>query len=41
MENLLVNQDTMEVKQIDSGCGAPMKKSVYEVFSGMCYELLC
>ncbi|KAL1259397.1 hypothetical protein QQF64_009974 [Cirrhinus molitorella] len=34
MENLLVNQDTMEVKLIDFGCGAQMKKFGYEVFSG-------
>ncbi|KAL1259381.1 hypothetical protein QQF64_009958 [Cirrhinus molitorella] len=34
MENLLVNQDTMEVKLIDFGCGAQMKKLGYEVFSG-------
>ncbi|XP_050986616.1 serine/threonine-protein kinase pim-2-like [Labeo rohita] len=34
MENLLVNQHTMEVKLIDFGCGAQMKKFSYEVFSG-------
>lgn len=41
MENLVVNQDTMEVKLIDFGCGVQMKKFGYEVFSGICYELLC
>lgn len=41
MENLLLNQDTMEVKLIDFGCGVQMKRFGYEVFSGMCYELLC
>ncbi len=41
MENLLVNQDTMEVKLIDFGCGVQIKKFGYEVFSGMCHELLC
>ncbi|KAL0166130.1 hypothetical protein M9458_037974, partial [Cirrhinus mrigala] len=30
MENLLVNQNTMEVKLIDFGCGVQMKKSGYE-----------
>uniref|UniRef100_A0A9J8DD21 non-specific serine/threonine protein kinase n=1 Tax=Cyprinus carpio carpio TaxID=630221 RepID=A0A9J8DD21_CYPCA len=35
MENLLVNQDTMEVKLIDFGCGAQLKKFAYEVFSGI------
>uniref|UniRef100_A0A672QRA1 non-specific serine/threonine protein kinase n=1 Tax=Sinocyclocheilus grahami TaxID=75366 RepID=A0A672QRA1_SINGR len=34
MENLLVNQDTMEVKLIDFGCGVQMKRLGYEVFSG-------
>uniref|UniRef100_A0A8C1P3A7 non-specific serine/threonine protein kinase n=1 Tax=Cyprinus carpio TaxID=7962 RepID=A0A8C1P3A7_CYPCA len=34
MENLLVNQDTMEVKLIDFGCGAQMKRFGYDVFSG-------
>ncbi|KTG34219.1 hypothetical protein cypCar_00024408 [Cyprinus carpio] len=36
MENLLVNQDTMEVKLIDliDWCSALMKKFAYEVFSG-------
>ncbi|XP_026140957.1 serine/threonine-protein kinase pim-3-like [Carassius auratus] len=41
MENLLLNQDTMEVKLIDFGCGVQIKRFGYEVFSGMCYELLC
>ncbi len=40
LENLLVNQDTMEVKLIDFGCGALMKNSAFKVFHGMCYELL-
>ncbi|RXN13320.1 serine threonine- kinase pim-2-like protein [Labeo rohita] len=34
MKNLLVNQDTMEVKLIDFGCGVQVKKFGYEVFSG-------
>ncbi|XP_016422307.1 serine/threonine-protein kinase pim-3-like [Sinocyclocheilus rhinocerous] len=34
MENLLVNQDTMQVKLTDFRCGALMKKFAYEVFSG-------
>ncbi|XP_059423023.1 serine/threonine-protein kinase pim-2-like [Carassius carassius] len=34
MENLLLNQDTMEVKLIDFGCGVQMKRFGYEVFSG-------
>ncbi|KAL0203515.1 hypothetical protein M9458_001533 [Cirrhinus mrigala] len=33
MENLLVNTKIMEVKLIDFGCGAQMKKFAYEVFS--------
>ncbi len=37
LQNLL---DTMEVKLIDSGCGALMKNSAFKSFSGMCYELL-
>lgn len=40
LENILVNQDTMEVKLIDFGCGAIMKKSAFKVFHGMCYEVL-
>ncbi len=40
LENLLVNQDTMEVKLIDFGCGALMKNSAFKVFHGMCYELI-
>lgn len=39
-KNLLVNQDTMEVKLIDFGCGALMKNSGFKVFIGMCCELL-
>ncbi|KAK2908986.1 hypothetical protein Q8A67_004823 [Cirrhinus molitorella] len=34
MENLLVNTNTMEVKLIDFGCGAQMKKLAYKVFRG-------
>ncbi|XP_059420702.1 serine/threonine-protein kinase pim-2-like isoform X2 [Carassius carassius] len=34
LENILVNQDTMEVKLIDFGCGAVMKKSAFKSFSG-------
>ncbi|XP_042576032.1 serine/threonine-protein kinase pim-2-like isoform X2 [Cyprinus carpio] len=34
LENILVNQDTMEVKLIDFGCGAIMKKSAFKVFHG-------
>ncbi|XP_026113544.1 serine/threonine-protein kinase pim-2-like isoform X3 [Carassius auratus] len=34
LQNLLVNQDTMEVKLIDFGCGAVMKKSAFKSFSG-------
>ncbi|XP_026068484.1 serine/threonine-protein kinase pim-2-like [Carassius auratus] len=34
LENLLVNEDTMEVKLIDFGCGALMKKSAFKVFHG-------
>uniref|UniRef100_A0A673NDT1 Serine/threonine-protein kinase n=1 Tax=Sinocyclocheilus rhinocerous TaxID=307959 RepID=A0A673NDT1_9TELE len=34
LENLLVNQDTMEVKLIDFGCGALMKNSAFKSFSG-------
>ncbi|XP_073687437.1 serine/threonine-protein kinase pim-2-like [Garra rufa] len=34
LENVLVNQDTMEVKLIDFGCGALMKKSAFKVFQG-------
>ncbi|XP_026087069.1 serine/threonine-protein kinase pim-2-like [Carassius auratus] len=34
LENILVNQDTMEVKLIDFGCGTVMKKSTFESFSG-------
>lgn len=41
LENILVNPDTMEVKLIDFGCGAIVKDSGYNVFSGMCYELRC
>lgn len=41
LENLLVNQDTMEVKLIDFGCGTLMKNTAFKVFSGMCYEPLC
>ncbi|XP_043101689.1 serine/threonine-protein kinase pim-2-like [Puntigrus tetrazona] len=33
-ENLLVNPDTMEVKLIDFGCGALMKKSAFKDFCG-------
>lgn len=40
LENLLVNQGTMEVKLIDFGCGALMKNSAFKVFHGMCYERL-
>nr|XP_021330921.1 serine/threonine-protein kinase pim-2 [Danio rerio] len=41
LENLLVNPDTLEVKLIDFGCGAIVKKSGYKVFCGKCYELCC
>ncbi|KAI2659016.1 Serine/threonine-protein kinase pim-2 [Labeo rohita] len=34
MENLLVNQHTVQVKLIDFGCGVQMKKFAYEDFSG-------
>uniref|UniRef100_A0A671SKQ1 non-specific serine/threonine protein kinase n=1 Tax=Sinocyclocheilus anshuiensis TaxID=1608454 RepID=A0A671SKQ1_9TELE len=34
LENLLVNQDTMEVKLIDFRCGALMKNSAFKSFSG-------
>ncbi|XP_068076681.2 serine/threonine-protein kinase pim-2 isoform X2 [Danio rerio] len=34
LENLLVNPDTLEVKLIDFGCGAIVKKSGYKVFCG-------
>ncbi|KAL1267185.1 hypothetical protein QQF64_002860 [Cirrhinus molitorella] len=34
LENLLVNQDTMEVKLIDFGCGALMRKSAFKSFQG-------
>uniref|UniRef100_A0A672K0N6 non-specific serine/threonine protein kinase n=1 Tax=Sinocyclocheilus grahami TaxID=75366 RepID=A0A672K0N6_SINGR len=34
LENLLVNEDTMEVKLINFGCSALMKKSAFKVFQG-------
>uniref|UniRef100_A0A671RA44 non-specific serine/threonine protein kinase n=1 Tax=Sinocyclocheilus anshuiensis TaxID=1608454 RepID=A0A671RA44_9TELE len=34
LENLLVNEDTMEVKLIDFGFGALRKKSAFKVFQG-------
>ncbi|XP_077061582.1 serine/threonine-protein kinase pim-2-like [Siphateles boraxobius] len=34
LENLLLNPDTMEVKLIDFGCSAIMKKTAFKVFSG-------
>lgn len=40
LKNLVVNQDTMEVKLIDFGCSALMKKSAFKVFIGMFYKLL-
>ncbi|KAG1925410.1 serine/threonine-protein kinase pim-2-like [Pimephales promelas] len=39
LENFLVNLDTMEVKLIDFGCGALMKNTAFDVFSGT--ELYC
>ncbi|KAG1935772.1 serine/threonine-protein kinase pim-1-like [Pimephales promelas] len=39
LENFLVNLDTMEVKLIDFGCGALMKNTAFDVFSGT--ELFC
>lgn len=40
LENLLVNQDTIEVKLIDFKCAALMKKFAYEFFCGMCLNCL-
>ncbi|XP_048067021.1 serine/threonine-protein kinase pim-3-like [Megalobrama amblycephala] len=34
LENLLINQNTMQVKLIDFGCSRPLKKSAYSSFSG-------
>uniref|UniRef100_A0A8C1J190 Serine/threonine-protein kinase n=1 Tax=Cyprinus carpio TaxID=7962 RepID=A0A8C1J190_CYPCA len=34
LENLLMNEDTMEVKLIDFRCGALMKKSAFKIFHG-------
>uniref|UniRef100_A0A8C2E6R3 non-specific serine/threonine protein kinase n=1 Tax=Cyprinus carpio TaxID=7962 RepID=A0A8C2E6R3_CYPCA len=41
LENLLVNEDTMEVKLIDFGCGALMKKSAFKIFHDMCTRVYC
>ncbi|XP_073803207.1 uncharacterized protein pimr169 isoform X5 [Danio rerio] len=40
LENLLVNPDTLEVKLIDFGCGAIVKKSGYKVFCECC-QMIC
>lgn len=39
IENLLINQDTLEVKWIEFGCGALMKESAYETFLCMYFQL--
>jgi len=34
-DGLLINKKTHEVKLIDFGCGDPLKKSAYNIFTGM------
>lgn len=35
LENLLINQKTLEVKMIDFGCGDLLKESAYKEYKGM------